>query len=426
MLSLSALRQRASLTMANHVLVLALAYFMVLAEAFDDGLTLQGKSCDEINVRQSWEFVHSPGVGDVFNVNLKWVGVDPAVPQALDASRGPNAPLTTKAVDASSTLQHWTKRSLETPGAFNLEVTAPLPSVCSFDDGYDYVGADVGGQDAASPQECCQLCGENADCKFFSYQTDLSHCLFKSSNAGRSPNAARVSGASPDISPTPAPHTAVYCLTADTQCPDQVSQNGTCAIKLAACDDNDEGQQWFYSASGALQPFAGAGRTPICLDAGTVYANAGCKLHSDGAAESFCDPQNSTEARADALVEMLTLDEKVNQLLTDAPAVPRLGLPAYQYWGEALHGVIGPGTTVFPQVIGLAATFNRTSWLEVGATASTELRAAVNGHICVEGSAQRCSGLSVFAPNVNLLRDPRWGRVRAACHFKLREYSSCY
>ena len=75
---------------------------------------------------------------------------------------------------------------------------------------------------------------------------------------------------------------------------------------------------------------------------------------------------------------------------------------------QALHGTIGPGTTVFPQVIGMAASFNRSAWTVVGSTASSELRAGVNTGICLEGAAQRCSGLSVFAPNANIYRDPRW------------------
>jgi len=146
-----------------------------------------------------------------------------------------------------------------------------------------------------------------------------------------------------------------------------------------------------------------------CLDTNTMWSNAACAsaLTKD---MPFCNPALPTHQRAADLVGRLTPQERLAQLSTNAPAVPRLGLGMYQYWGEGLHGVIGPGTTVFPQVIGLAASFNRSLFRAVGYTISTELRATLNAHACTEGAAQRCSGLSLFAPNVNIYRDPRWGR----------------
>ena len=113
---------------------------------------------------------------------------------------------------------------------------------------------------------------------------------------------------------------------------------------------------------------------------------------------------------AERLVEQMTLSEKVGQMVYTAPAIPRLGIPAYNWWNEALHGVARAGTaTVFPQAIGLAATFDEALLHEVGAAVSTEARAKYN-------AAQRygdCGiykGLTLWAPNINIFRDPRWGR----------------
>ncbi|KAL3849692.1 hypothetical protein ACJIZ3_011574 [Penstemon smallii] len=126
----------------------------------------------------------------------------------------------------------------------------------------------------------------------------------------------------------------------------------------------------------------------------------------------FCRTDLRFTDRVNDLIGRLTLQEKVRLLVSGAAAVPRLGIKGYEWWSEALHGVsnVGPGTTFggefpgatsFPQVITTAASFNATLWEEIGKVVSDEARAMYNG-----GQA----GLTFWSPNVNILRDPRWGR----------------
>ncbi|XP_010491733.1 PREDICTED: probable beta-D-xylosidase 6 [Camelina sativa] len=126
----------------------------------------------------------------------------------------------------------------------------------------------------------------------------------------------------------------------------------------------------------------------------------------------FCNVSLSIKQRAISLVSFLTLTEKVGQLSNTAASVPRLGIPPYEWWSESLHGIAdnGPGVsfngsissaTSFPQVIVSASSFNRTLWYEIGSAVAVEARAMYNG-----GQA----GLTFWAPNINVFRDPRWGR----------------
>lgn len=114
--------------------------------------------------------------------------------------------------------------------------------------------------------------------------------------------------------------------------------------------------------------------------------------------------------RAKDLVAQMTLEEKVGQTLYQAPAIPRLGIKAYNWWNEALHGVARAGTaTVFPQAIGMAAAFDEDLLEQVGDAVSTEARAKFNMQQKA-GDADIYKGLTFWAPNVNIFRDPRWGR----------------
>ncbi|XP_031280596.1 probable beta-D-xylosidase 6 [Pistacia vera] len=126
----------------------------------------------------------------------------------------------------------------------------------------------------------------------------------------------------------------------------------------------------------------------------------------------FCNTSLSIATRAKSLISLLTLQEKIQQLSNNASAIPRLGIPAYEWWSESLHGIAtnGPGinfngtmpsATSFPQVIVTAASFNKTLWSKIGSAIATEARAMYN-----YGQA----GLTFWAPTVNLFRDPRWGR----------------
>ncbi|HET7161497.1 MAG TPA: glycoside hydrolase family 3 C-terminal domain-containing protein [Rhodanobacteraceae bacterium] len=120
-------------------------------------------------------------------------------------------------------------------------------------------------------------------------------------------------------------------------------------------------------------------------------------------------PDNAT-ARARALVAKLTLKEKVAQLQDSAPAIPRLRVPAYGWWNEGLHGLARGGfATVFPQAIGLAASWDPALLQQVGTVVSTEARARFNALGAHHGHG-RYQGLTIWSPNINIDRDPRWGR----------------
>jgi beta-glucosidase len=125
----------------------------------------------------------------------------------------------------------------------------------------------------------------------------------------------------------------------------------------------------------------------------------------------FLDPTLPIEARAKDLVSRLTLQEKIGQLVFNAPAIPRLNIPSYDYWSEALHGVARSGrATVFPQAIGLAATWNPVLVQRVASAIGNEARAKYHEAVRRHGFSMQYQGLNVWSPNVNIFRDPRWGR----------------
>ncbi|KAJ1380613.1 Glycoside hydrolase, family 3, N-terminal, partial [Sesbania bispinosa] len=161
---------------------------------------------------------------------------------------------------------------------------------------------------------------------------------------------------------------------------------------------------------------------------GILLVNLTChtlKTVGEGRVPFACDPKNGLtrgfkfcrtnvpiHVRVQDLIGRLTLAEKIRLVVNNAIEVPRLGIQGYEWWSEALHGVsnVGPGTkfggafpaaTSFPQVITTAASFNQSLWLEIGRVVSDEARAMYNG-----GAA----GLTYWSPNVNIFRDPRWGR----------------
>ncbi len=124
------------------------------------------------------------------------------------------------------------------------------------------------------------------------------------------------------------------------------------------------------------------------------------------------DPMTRNEARtkAEALVAKMTIDEKSSQLKFNAPAIPRLKVPAYNWWSEALHGVARAGTaTVFPQAIGMAASFDAPLMKKIGEAIADEGRAKYNASVR-HGDRDIYKGLTFWTPNVNIFRDPRWGR----------------
>lgn len=125
---------------------------------------------------------------------------------------------------------------------------------------------------------------------------------------------------------------------------------------------------------------------------------------------AYLNPSLSPQERAHDLVGRMTLDEKAAQLEDYATAIPRLGVPDYQTWNEALHGVARAGSvTVFPQAIGMAATWDPTAVHLMGDTVSDEARGKFN-QAQREGNHRIFFGLTFWSPNINIFRDPRWGR----------------
>ncbi len=125
---------------------------------------------------------------------------------------------------------------------------------------------------------------------------------------------------------------------------------------------------------------------------------------------AYLDPSQPVSVRVDDLVSKMTLEEKASQLVNQARAIPRLHVPAYDWWSEALHGVANAGTaTVFPEPIGLAATFDVPLIHDMAVVIGTEARAKHNQAVRA-GRRDIMEGLDFWSPNINIFRDPRWGR----------------
>src|SRR5579875_1673975 len=152
------------------------------------------------------------------------------------------------------------------------------------------------------------------------------------------------------------------------------------------------------------------------MPAGTAALLAGI-LFALGATAAWCqvkypyqNPKLSPEKRAADLVSRMTLQEKVSQTMNDSPAIPRLGVPAYNWWSEGLHGIARSGyATVFPQAIGNAATWDAPLVHQMATVISTEARAKYNWAIR-HNIHSIYFGLTIWSPNINIFRDPRWGR----------------
>lgn len=128
---------------------------------------------------------------------------------------------------------------------------------------------------------------------------------------------------------------------------------------------------------------------------------------------AYLDPSLAREERVRDLLARLTLKEKISLMSNHAHAVPRLGIPAYDYWSEALHGVARNGrATVFPQAIGLAATWDTGLMARITAAIGDEGRAKYHAALKRKGSTSIYQGLTFWSPNVNIFRDPRWGRAQ--------------
>jgi beta-glucosidase len=128
------------------------------------------------------------------------------------------------------------------------------------------------------------------------------------------------------------------------------------------------------------------------------------------AQELYKDPHQPLKKRVDDLVSRMTLEQKIGQMMHEARAIPELGVPAYDWWNEALHGIASGGNiTVYPQVIGLGASFDTSLVHQIATAISDEARARYN-YEQSQGKPTWNQGLDFWAPNINIFRDPRWGR----------------
>ncbi len=155
-------------------------------------------------------------------------------------------------------------------------------------------------------------------------------------------------------------------------------------------------------------------KVPLIFLATTALLCAVCsgsgQQATGSASFAFRDASLPLDKRVDDLIGRMTLAEKVEQMRDRAPAIPRLGVPSYAWWNEGLHGVAFAGTaTNFPQVIGMAATWDTNLVHRMGQTISTEARAKYNEAI-QHDDHEMFFGLTFWAPNINIFRDPRWGR----------------
>jgi beta-glucosidase len=145
------------------------------------------------------------------------------------------------------------------------------------------------------------------------------------------------------------------------------------------------------------------------LLAATATVSATVAAAAPVASKPYLNPSLPSETRAADLVHRMTLEEKASQLVNHARAIPRLGVPAYDWWSEALHGVLTKGTTVFPEPVGLAATFDPDGIHRMAEAVGVEGRIK-HDEAMKKGHSTTFEGLDFWAPNINIFRDPRWGR----------------
>ena len=150
----------------------------------------------------------------------------------------------------------------------------------------------------------------------------------------------------------------------------------------------------------------------LLLNASPLAAQSAANVATSGssARPPYLDPSLPVDQRVNDLVSRMTMEEKASQMQDVAHAIPRLGIPAYNWWNEGLHGVARSGhATVFPQAIGLAATWDTDLIHRMADVISTEARAKYNDAV-QHGNTGRYYGLTFWSPNINIFRDPRWGR----------------
>jgi beta-glucosidase len=148
----------------------------------------------------------------------------------------------------------------------------------------------------------------------------------------------------------------------------------------------------------------------VSFSVATLFFSFGT-LCADSTRPLYLDPAQPSDVRVADLVSRMTLEEKASMMRNSTPGVPRLGIPRYDWWSEALHGVANAGhATVFPQAIGLAAMWDEALHRDIARVIGAEARAKFNGYVGTENEGMIFRGLTFWSPNINIFRDPRWGR----------------
>lgn len=133
-------------------------------------------------------------------------------------------------------------------------------------------------------------------------------------------------------------------------------------------------------------------------------------MSSRSVKNNYLNSDLTMEDRAKDLLSRMTIEEKISQMVTSSPSIERLGIPEYDWWNECLHGVARAGiATVFPQAIGLASTWNRNLFKRISKVISDEARSKYLDAV-KKGNRKKYYGLTYWSPNINIFRDPRWGR----------------
>ncbi|MGO8763770.1 MAG: glycoside hydrolase family 3 C-terminal domain-containing protein [Limisphaerales bacterium] len=174
------------------------------------------------------------------------------------------------------------------------------------------------------------------------------------------------------------------------------AEKGTAKFNTVVVKDASDAAVISFSASDLAEPFSSAAKRVPVVNEAPIWR----------------DSSQPLAARENDLIRRMSLSEKVAQLQNGAPGIPRLGLPAYNYWNEALHGVANNGiATVFPEPIGMASTWNPELLHQEGNVIGVEGRAKYNDYSSQHnGDAKWWAGLTFWTPNINIFRDPRWGR----------------
>ncbi|QJR81145.1 beta-glucosidase [Alteromonas pelagimontana] len=148
----------------------------------------------------------------------------------------------------------------------------------------------------------------------------------------------------------------------------------------------------------------------VALSLTACAGSSSQQTNTQEAAPAYKNTELDMQTRVKDLVSRMTINEKISQMYNDTPAIPRLDVPAYDYWNEALHGVARAGNaTVFPQAIGMAAMWDKDLMLDIATAISDEGRA--KHHFFADNDVRyRYTGLTYWSPNINIFRDPRWGR----------------